>query len=205
MHSSSSSLSSSPSSSSTTTTTIIIIIIISLQVYTKKIKTSKYGNWSPLTVVGLNPKITWQVTSQFCFWCWEINQTLQLPFQRNLNLFCLWWSFNRQCYLDRKLKAISSKGVAIFMTPHLKQQERNNGGWGLGHKHFCHISGGGGGGRDFDFFSKGIGGVGHQIFCPPHENVTAPPPPPPPSSNKWLFPKMAYSHFRILSMRLYSK
>ena len=41
--------------------------------------------------------------------------------------------------------------LAIFMTSHLKQQERNNGVWGLagcvcggggGHKHFCHISGG---------------------------------------------------------------
>ena len=66
-----------------------------------------------MTVVGLNPKITWQVTCQFCFWCWEINETLQLSFQRNvtLNLFYLWWSFHGQCYLDRKLKAISSKGV----------------------------------------------------------------------------------------------
>ena len=66
-----------------------------------------------MTVVGLNPKITWQVTCQFCFWCLEINETLQLSFQRNvtLNLFYLWWSFHGQCYLDRKLKAISSKGV----------------------------------------------------------------------------------------------
>ena len=42
--------------------------------------------------------------------------------------------------------------LAIFMTPHLKQQERKNGVWGLGwaggwvrgggHKRFCHISGG---------------------------------------------------------------
>ena len=51
--------------------------------------------------------------------------------------------------------------LAIFMTPNLKQQERNNGVWGLGW--------GGGvtnifviylyiwGGREF--FSKGIGGV----------------------------------------------
>ena len=64
--------------------------------------------------------------------------------------------------------------LAIFMTPYLKQQERNNGVWGLGwggHKHFCHISGGG-----REFFSKGIGGGGRQMFCPPHENVTAPPP-----------------------------
>ena len=50
--------------------------------------------------------------------------------------------------------------LAIFMTPHLKQQERNNGVWGLagrwgGHKHFCHISGGGG----REFFSKGIWGA----------------------------------------------
>ena len=68
-----------------------------------------------MTVVGLNPKITWQVTCQFCFWCWKINETLQLSFQRNvtLNLFYLWWSFNGQCYLDRKLKAISSKGVLL--------------------------------------------------------------------------------------------
>ena len=46
--------------------------------------------------------------------------------------------------------------LAIYMTPHLKQQERNNGVWGAGlcHKHFCHISGGGG----REFFSKGIGG-----------------------------------------------
>ena len=52
------------------------------------------------------------------------------------------------------------------MTPDLKQQERNNGGWGLGwgggHKHFCHISGGGGRG----FFSKGIGGGGSSNFLP---------------------------------------
>ena len=47
--------------------------------------------------------------------------------------------------------------LAIFMTPHLKQLERNNGVWGLaggGHKHFCHISGG-----VEKFFSKRIGGV----------------------------------------------
>ena len=64
--------------------------------------------------------------------------------------------------------------LAIFMTPHLKQQERNNGVWGLagagGHKHFCHISGWGS-----RIFSKGIGG-GRQMFCPPYENVTGPPP-----------------------------
>ena len=59
--------------------------------------------------------------------------------------------------------------LAIFMTPHLKQQERNNGVWGLGwegggggHKHFCHISGGGG----REFFSKGIGGGGSSNFLP---------------------------------------
>ena len=55
-----------------------------------------------MIVVGFNPKITWQVTCQFFFWCWKINNTLQLSFQRNvtLNLFYLWWSFNGQCYLD---------------------------------------------------------------------------------------------------------
>ena len=50
--------------------------------------------------------------------------------------------------------------LAIFMTPHLKQQERNNGvwglGWGGGHKDFCHISGGG----VENFFPKGLGEVG---------------------------------------------
>ena len=62
------------------------------------------------------------------------------------------------------------------MTPHLKQQERNNGVWGLGwageggHKHFCHISGG-----VENFFPKRLGGGGRQMFCPPHENVTGPP------------------------------
>ena len=66
-------------------------------------------------MVDLNPKITWQVTCHFCFWCWKINETLQLSFQRNviLNLFYLWWSFNGQCYLDKELKATSSKGAAV--------------------------------------------------------------------------------------------
>ena len=54
--------------------------------------------------------------------------------------------------------------LAIYMTPHLKQQERKNGvwglGWGGGHKHFCHISGGGGG---REFFSKGIGGSSNVL------------------------------------------
>ena len=65
---------------------------------------------------GFNPKITWQVTCQFCFWCWEMNDTLQLSFQRNvtLNLFYMWWSFNGQCYLDRKIKAIFSKSLMIL-------------------------------------------------------------------------------------------
>ena len=65
--------------------------------------------------------------------------------------------------------------LAIFMTPHLKQQERNNGVWGLA---------GRGGSQTFlsyiwggrEFFSKGIGGGDLQMFCPPHENVTGPPP-----------------------------
>ena len=44
--------------------------------------------------------------------------------------------------------------LAIFMTPHLKQQERNNDVWlavggGGVHKHFCHIYMGGGGSRIF--------------------------------------------------------
>ena len=67
------------------------------------------------------------------------------------------------------------------MTPHydLKQQEKQQwcfGGWagGGGHKHFCHISGGGG----RVCFSNGIGGGGgRQNGCLPHENVTDPPPP----------------------------
>ena len=52
------------------------------------------------------------------------------------------------------------------MTPHydLKQQEKQQwcfGGWaGGGHKHFCHISGGGG----RVCFSNGIGGV-VQMFA----------------------------------------
>ena len=66
------------------------------------------------------------------------------------------------------------------MTPYydLKQQEKNNGvfggwaGWG-GHKHFCHISGGGGSSM---FFQRDWGG--RQNFCLPHENVTVPRPPP---------------------------
>ena len=53
--------------------------------------------------------------------------------------------------------------LAIFMTPHLKQQERNNGVWGLagvggGHKHFCHISGG-----VENFFPKGLGGSSNVL------------------------------------------
>ena len=57
--------------------------------------------------------------------------------------------------------------LAIFMTPHLKQQERNNGVWGLGlggggHKHFCHISGG-----VENFFPKGFVGGG-VIKCFAH-------------------------------------
>ena len=77
--------------------------------------------------------------------------------------------------------------LAIFMTPHLKQQEKKNkkktkktmvfGGW---------AGGGGVGvtnifviylrGREF-VFPKGL--RGRQIACPPHDNVTPPPPPPP--------------------------
>ena len=56
--------------------------------------------------------------------------------------------------------------LAIFMTPHLKQQERNNGVWGLGlgggHKHFCHISGGS------RIFSKRIAGGGVVKFFANH-------------------------------------
>ena len=53
------------------------------------------------------------------------------------------------------------------MTPHLKQQERNNGVWGLGW--------GGGGSQTFlsyiwgggrEFFSKGIAGGGSSNFLP---------------------------------------
>ena len=57
---------------------------------------NKYGNWTPVIVVGFYPKITWQVTCPLCFWCWKINDTLQLSYQRKvtLNLFYLWWSFN---------------------------------------------------------------------------------------------------------------
>ena len=48
--------------------------------------------------------------------------------------------------------------LAIYMTPHLKQQERNNSVWGLGGvTNIFVIYLGGGGGREF--FSKGIGGV----------------------------------------------
>ena len=51
--------------------------------------------------------------------------------------------------------------LAIIMTPHLKQQERNNGAGlcvcvGGGYKHFCHISGGRGAGVE-NFFPKGWG------------------------------------------------
>ena len=55
-----------------------------------KIKTivNLYRNWTLLIVVGFNPKITWQVTCQFCFWCWKINDTLQLSFL----LFELLWT-----------------------------------------------------------------------------------------------------------------
>ena len=52
--------------------------------------------------------------------------------------------------------------LAIFMTTHLKQQERNNGVWGLGW---------GGGSQTFlsyiwggrEFFSKGIGGLSNVL------------------------------------------
>ena len=43
--------------------------------------------------------------------------------------------------------------LAIFMTPHLKQQERNNGVWGLGF---------GGGGHKY--FLSYIWGVGREFF-----------------------------------------
>ena len=57
--------------------------------------------------------------------------------------------------------------LAIFMTPHLKQQERNNGVWGLA------VGGGGGrgvtnifaiyqGGSRF-FFPKGLGGSSNVL------------------------------------------
>ena len=85
---------------------------------------NKYGNWTPVIVVGFYPKITWQVTCPFCFWCWKINDTLQLSYQRKvtLNLFYLWWSFNGQCYLERKINTISSEGL-VLQTPTLTQAE----------------------------------------------------------------------------------
>ena len=43
-----------------------------------------------------------------------------------LNLFYFWWSFNRQCYLDRKLKAISSKGVLFIHQISLQQIRQNH-------------------------------------------------------------------------------
>ena len=55
--------------------------------------------------------------------------------------------------------------LAIFMTPHLKQQERNNGVWGL-------ARGGGGvtnifviylGGGVENFFPKGLGGSSNVL------------------------------------------
>ena len=61
--------------------------------------------------------------------------------------------------------------LAIFMTPHLKQQERNNGVWGLGwgviNIFLIYLVWGG----VENFFPKGWGG-GRKFFCPPHENVT---------------------------------
>ena len=54
---------------------------------------------------------------------------------------------------------------AIFMTPHLKQQERNNGVWGLGwggsQTFLSYIRGGG----VENFFSKGIGGGVIKFFA----------------------------------------
>ena len=64
------------------------------------------------------------------------------------------------------------------MTPHydLKQQEKQQwcfGDWagGGGHKHLCHISGGG---SSMFFQRDWEGGGGRQNFCLPHENVTGP-------------------------------
>ena len=55
--------------------------------------------------------------------------------------------------------------LAIFMTPYLKQQERNNGVWGLGWGGVTNIFViYRGGGREF--FSKGIGGGGSSNVLP---------------------------------------
>ena len=67
----------------------------------------------------------------------------------------------------------------IFMTPHLKQQERNNGVCGLG---WC-VCGVGVGSQIYlggsrIFFQRYWCG-GRQMFCPPHENVTPLSLPPP--------------------------
>ena len=62
--------------------------------------------------------------------------------------------------------------LAIFMTPHLKQQERNNGVWGLGWGGGSVIYLGGGESR---ISFKRMGGGSSNVF-PPHENVTGPPP-----------------------------
>ena len=60
--------------------------------------------------------------------------------------------------------------LAIFMTPHLKQQEKNNGVWGLGlgggsQTFLSYIWGGGG---VENFFPKGLGGGGVVNFFAHH-------------------------------------
>ena len=57
--------------------------------------------------------------------------------------------------------------LAIFMTPHLKQQERNNGVWGLaggGSQTFLSYIWGGGEGREF-FFQRDWGGGVVKCFA----------------------------------------
>ena len=66
---------------------------------------------------------------------------------------------------------------AIFMTPRLKKETMVFWGWaggGGGHKHFCHISAGGG---VENFFSKGDGMGGGVIKFFAHHMKMYPPPP----------------------------